>query len=235
MKSLRDEIKLRLEMSWTDLISSDQQEDFIRVKRGSHSKNTYYFYQHRKGESMICYILRHGKDDNTVRGGWSNAPLTEEGVSEVKALADKISLNPTLNITDIFSSDLLRAKQTAEIISSKLHIEVQFLAMFREVNNGVLAGMKNDIAKEKYPNLFWNTLEWDERYPEGESPKEFFERITIAWNEFKERVRLSHGNVLLVTHGGVINAIYHIENEIPYSNKTKSFSLKPANMISFEI
>ena len=184
---------------------------------------------------MICYILRHGKDDNTVRGGWSNAPLTEEGVSEVKALADKLSLDPTLNICKIFSSDLLRAKQTAEIISSKLNIEIQYLQEFREVNNGVLAGMKNDIAKEKYPNLFWNTLEWDERYPDGESPREFFERIKQAWDKFKSCVSLLQGNVLLITHGGVINAIHCIENNIPYSNKNKSISLKTANIISFEI
>jgi len=90
MKSLRDEIKLCLEVSWTNLISSDQQEDFIRVKRGSHSKNTYYFYQHRKGESMICYIMRHGKDVDSVRGGWSDVELTEQGKSEVE-LIGKIS------------------------------------------------------------------------------------------------------------------------------------------------
>lgn len=184
---------------------------------------------------MICYIVRHGKDDNAVRGGWSNAPLTEEGVSEVKAFAEKLSLNPTLNITDIFSSDLLRAKQTAEIISSKLHIEVQFLPLFREVNNGVLAGMKNDIAKEKYPTLFWNTLEWDECYPEGESPKAFFERINLAWENFKKLIHKAKGNVLLITHGGVINVIYHIENNIPYSNKNKTFSVKTAEMVQFEI
>ena len=40
MKSLRDEIKLRLEMDQTDLISSDQREDFIRVKRGFHRART---------------------------------------------------------------------------------------------------------------------------------------------------------------------------------------------------
>ena len=28
---------------------------------------------------MICYLVRHGKDDDTVRGGWSQQPLTDEG------------------------------------------------------------------------------------------------------------------------------------------------------------
>lgn len=184
---------------------------------------------------MICYLIRHGKDDNTIRGGWSDTPLTEQGKLEVEILANKLSNDLSLNITQIFSSDLMRAKQTAEIISSKLQVKVEYSPMFREVNNGILAGMKNDLAKEKYPNLFWNTLEWNECYPEGESPKMFFERISYAWNSFKERIRNSKNNVLLVTHGGVINAIYHIENGIPYSNKNKPISVKNAEIISFEI
>ena len=184
---------------------------------------------------MICYLIRHGKDDNTIRGGWSDTPLTEQGKLEVEILANKLSNDLSLNITRIFSSDLMRAKQTAEIISSKLQVKVEYSPMFREVNNGILAGMKNDLAKEKYPNLFWNTLEWNECYPEDESPKMFFERISYAWNSFKERIRNSKNNVLLVTHGGVINAIYHIENSIPYSNKNKPISVKNAEIISFEI
>ena len=67
---------------------------------------------------MICYLIRHGKDDNTIRGGWSDTPLTEQGKLEVEILANKLSNDLSLNITQIFSSDLMRAKQTAEIISS---------------------------------------------------------------------------------------------------------------------
>ena len=184
---------------------------------------------------MICYIVRHGKDDNTVRGGWSDTPLTAEGIMEVEKLASVLSKSLDLDIKKMYSSDLKRAKQTAEIISSHLCLDIEYLSDFREVNNGKLAGMKNDVAKEKYPNLFWNTLGWDECYPDGESPKQFFERISNAWNSFKERIHNSKSNVLLVTHGGVINVIYHIENGIPYSNKNKSFSVKNAEIIPFEI
>ena len=36
---------------------------------------------------MICYLARHGKDDDTVRGGWNQQSLTVEGKSQVNELA----------------------------------------------------------------------------------------------------------------------------------------------------
>ena len=44
-----------------------------------------------------------------------------------------------------------------------------------------------------------------------------------------------NGNVILITHGGVISIIYHIENKLTFSNKNTSFHIKPTEMISFEI
>ena len=45
---------------------------------------------------MYIYLIRHGKDDETVRGGWSNSPLTEEGILQVHRLADEIEKNQNL-------------------------------------------------------------------------------------------------------------------------------------------
>ena len=184
---------------------------------------------------MICYLIRHGKDDDSVRGGWSSAGLTEEGVREVEKLAERIGSETGMNVSEMFSSDLPRAKQTAEIISSRLGMRVEYLSEFRETDNGDLAGMKNSVAALKYPDLYWNTLEWDQCYPNGESPHLFFNRISSAWNEFKKKARELNGNVILVTHGGVINVIWHIENNIPYSNGSKAFSIEHTGIISFDI
>ncbi len=184
---------------------------------------------------MICYLIRHGKDDDRLRGDWSPTPLSEQGISEVQQLADHLAADPNFHVVRIFSSDLLRARQTAEILSSGLRIGVEYLPQFRETNNGVLAGMENAVATEKYPGLFWNTLEWDEGYPDGESPHQFFDRISAAWKTFKQNIQDTEGNVILVTHGGVINVIYHIEHGIQYSNKSKPISIKNAGIIAFNI
>lgn len=184
---------------------------------------------------MKCYLVRHGKDDDSVRGGWSAAPLTEQGIEQIKALASNLASNREMNVVRIFSSDLFRAKQTAEIISNELNIPVEYLPQFREVNNGVLAGMRNTDALKKFPGLFWSALDWNECYPEGESPCAFYNRVWNAWHEFTNTIHNQDGDVILITHGGVINIILYIINGLKYSNKTKPFYIKHAELISVEL
>ena len=182
---------------------------------------------------MTCYLARHGKDDDTVRGGWSGQPLTEEGKAQADELASFIQRSD-LGIQYIYSSDLLRAIQTAQSVADKLHLPIIQMPEFREVNNGDLAGMYNELASKMYPGLYWNTLEWEQRYPGGESPKEFYERIRTAWDAFQKMVLEQNENVLLVTHGGVINVILSIVNGEKYSNKTTMRKIQNAELIALE-
>ena len=184
---------------------------------------------------MICYLVRHGQDDDSVRGGWSTQPLTEEGRAQAARLADFIKRNNgTLKIKHIYSSDLERAKETAIPISEAIALPIEYLTEFRETNNGKLAGMKNDIAIKLYPGVFWNTLEWDEKYPDGESLKDFYERILNAWNDFSKKILNNGENVLLITHSGVINVILSTINGESYSNKNKPRKISHTEMLALE-
>ena len=184
---------------------------------------------------MICYLIRHGKDDETVRGGWSNHSLTSEGVEQVHNLGKEMCASK-MDIGKIYSSDIQRAKESAEILGGYLKCPITYMPEFREVNNGDLAGMKHEMAEEKFPGVYWNTLAYDECYPNGESPKIFFERVELAWNDFKERILKHTGKeVLLVTHGGVVEVILCIENGLAFSNKKKHFSTVNAKLIPIEI
>lgn len=184
---------------------------------------------------MTVYLVRHGKDDDTVRGGWSDHGLSPMGVKQVRALAEEIAA-ANMNVDCIYSSDIQRAAETAEILSRHLRCPIKYIPEMREVNNGVLAGMKNDVASEKYPGLYWSTLDYDECYPDGESPKIFFDRIKSAWSELiNKKLRQTTKDALLVTHGGVIEAILCIENGFAFSNKTKHFSVPYAKLIPVEI
>ena len=184
---------------------------------------------------MICYLVRHGKDDETVRGGWSDSPLCAEGIAQVEQLAIRLTKNPDFQIGCIFASDLNRSKQTADILNRSFQVPVEYCPLFREVNNGVLAGMKNEIAAVQFPGLYWSTLDWEEAYPEGESPKEFYERIRNGWERFKQDIRDLPYDVMLITHGGVMNVIQCIEHGVFYSNKMNPFPVGYAEMIAIEI
>lgn len=182
---------------------------------------------------MICYLVRHGKDDDTVRGGWSGLPLTDVGKEQADELASFVQRSD-LGIKRIYSSDLLRAIQTAQSVADRLHLPIIQMPEFREVNNGDLAGMDNELASKMHPGLYWNTLGWEQRYPGGESPKEFYERISTAWDAFQKMVLEQNENVLLVTHGGVINVILSIVNGEKYSNKTSMRKIRNAELITLE-
>ena len=179
-------------------------------------------------------LIRHGEDDNTVRGGWSSSPLTENGIRQSKMLADKL-VYKNIDIDKIYTSDLSRAYQTAEVIAEKYHLQPIKSTELREVNNGLLAGMKNEVADLKYPNLYWRYLEWEQQYPDGESPKEFYERIRNMWHKLSEEYATSNNNIAIITHGGVINIILSIITNEIYSNKNKQKSIPNASAIMLEL
>ena len=184
---------------------------------------------------MICHLVRHGQDDDSVRGGWGDTSLTAEGISQVVRLGERFASLAGAPIGCIYTSDLRRARQTADILSEYLSIPVVELSEFRETNNGVLAGMKNDVADKQYPGLYWSTFEWDEHYPGGESPHDFFNRISKAWINFKSQVRNLNFDVILVTHGGVLNVIQSIENNVQYSNRVNPYPVANGEMVSLII
>lgn len=178
----------------------------------------------------MIFLIRHGEDDNTRLGGWSDAGLSLAGIEQVKLATERI-VRGNYHIRHIFSSDLPRAKETADIIAEKLRIGVTILREFRETNNGDLAGISKERFQAEYPGLYYSSLEWDQRYPNGESPKQFYDRIRKAWEVFKNKADSLNGDVLLVTHGGVIDVVLCIEDGIPYTNRFVSHKAAYAEMI----
>lgn len=174
---------------------------------------------------MKAIFVRHGKDDDRYRGGWSELDLIPEGIEQAKLLAKYLKDNTHVyNIAHIISSDLPRTMTTAKFISAELELQIQKDFRLRETNNGDLAGMLNDTALKQYPGLFFSSLEPDEPYPSSESPNDFFMRIEKWFTDFCSHCHNSNDIVLVVTHGGVINIIYHLVNGIVWSNKGRSFN-----------
>lgn len=178
----------------------------------------------------MIYLMRHGADPSERYGGWSTYGLTEKGRTQVHNAKSNLR---NKGITQIYSSDLIRAKETAEIVADELLLKVTYLPQFRESNNGLLAGILKTEAVEKYPGIYWNALDWTETWPGGESPEQFFHRIQSAWYEFKKQV--GDDNVLLVSHGGVMNIILCLENGITYTNKETHFQINDAEIVQIDI
>ncbi len=144
------------------------------------------------------YLLRHGhslRQIKRIASCWPEKepfPLTEEGKNEVRATAKKLK-NKKIDL--IFSSDLLRTKQTAEIISKEIGAKIIFDKRLREYNVGIFNG--------KDPQLPWQYLEkkkdWiKSKIPEGESLADLRNRMYSFLKEVNERYQ--EMNILIVSH-----------------------------------
>ncbi|WP_195497382.1 histidine phosphatase family protein [Streptococcus constellatus] len=176
---------------------------------------------------MNILFVRHGKDSDQHRGGWSQLDLLPEGKREAKMLADYlVQHKEDYHFTKMITSDLKRAETTAEILARKLQLPVEKESTLRETNNGDLAGMLNSEANQKFPRLYFRSLAMDEHYPNGESPREFYQRIKTWFELFLKENHNSDETQIVVTHGGVINIIYHLLNQIEWTNKSNLFHVK---------
>ena len=176
---------------------------------------------------MNILFVRHGKDSEQHRGGWSQLDLLPEGKREAEALANYlVRYKEAYRLTKIITSDLKRAETTAEILARKLQLPIEKESTLRETNNGDLAGMLNSKADQKFPRLYFRSLAMDEHYPNGESPREFYQRIKTWFQRFLQENNNSDETQIVVTHGGVINIIYHLVNQIEWTNKSNLFHVK---------
>lgn len=163
----------------------------------------------------MIYLMRHGLDDESFIGGHSDVPLVPEGVNSIISARNFI-VNNNLVINKIFTSDILRSRQTADIVNSKLNVSIEESKYLRELDKGLLNGMNLEFAK-KYYSEYINLKDIYKKYPEGESLSDFYNRILYYFHDI-----LKEDNSLIITHRGVINMIYYIltNTKLDY-NKTR--------------
>ncbi len=164
----------------------------------------------------MIYLIRHGKDDEFYVGGHSDISLTEEGKEEIERIARFIKEN--LSIEKIYTSDVKRAEETAEIINKYLRLEIIKDAQLRELDKGILTGRKKDSLTE-LEKINLNTKDVNEKIIGGESMQDLYNRMKSL---YQENYFLDKDNSIIVTHRGVINMLYFILNNDKLSmNKTK--------------
>ena len=102
----------------------------------------------------MIYLIRHGQTDwNLDRKlqGQTDIPLNDNGRGQAEEVAKEIA---DLKIDRIISSDLLRAKETAEIINKKIGAVISFDKRLREVNYGDYEGKLIETIKDEEWDVF---------------------------------------------------------------------------------
>ena len=159
---------------------------------------------------MRILFARHGESEANLQKIISNRdlhhPLTDKGISQASALAERLS--NSFQVKTIWSSPILRAKETAEIVAKKLELPLKISPALREFDCGMLEGRTDPEAWNAYRKLI---RAWDEDQaykqrilPDGESFNDLKTRFVPFINGLFESSRALSGDILLITHGGLL-------------------------------
>jgi len=155
------------------------------------------------------FLVRHGQTPSNNQGllnGRNDTPLTPLGHAQAERAAERLAeLRP---LHALYSSPLRRARETAEPIAQRLNLPVQLHEGLTEFNFGLAEGLTLEEVRERFPAIFARVMsganDLDLRFPEGESAREFYERVDRTMREILAAHRGQR--IVIVSHGGVIGA-----------------------------
>lgn len=161
----------------------------------------------------VIYLVRHGETDWNKESrlqGQKNTSINNLGKIQAQTLAKCLD-NEQFKVNAIYSSDLMRAKETAEIVGAKLNLNVSFHSGLRERFFGKLEGTTLKDINDRYPNF--NVMDTEQnRLLNIELFDDFKKRVYNAVLDISKKQ--INRNVVIISHGAAINVFLH---KISYS------------------
>lgn len=193
---------------------------------------------------MNIYLIRHGRQDSKLCN--VDVKLSPEGREQADLVGKRLE---KFNIDAVYSSNLIRAVETADIINEHLNKPRFYDDRLEEANFGEMTGLENDVIKTRYKDFLEKraSMVEDVSYPGGgDCSASVFERAFAA---IQDIVKEDYENVCIVTHGGVIRSLLtgivqaaperwltygrNLENcsitELLYDKDTKSYHIERLN------
>jgi probable phosphoglycerate mutase len=185
-------------------------------------------------------LIRHGETAwNALRKlqGHIDIPLNAEGTRQAKALAAALQFE---KLDALFSSDLLRASQTAGEIARLQGLTPRLDAELRERCFGGFEGQLYSELPSLYPEEYteWRNRDPDFRFPSspenkqlsGESTRAFQARVMDCIAYYCERYPKQ--KIAMVAHGGVLECAYRAAHDLPL-NAERSITIYNASINRF--
>jgi len=143
-------------------------------------------------------LVRHGQSVWNADGRWqgqADPPLSELGEEQAVAAARALGM-----VDAIYASDLERAHHTAQIVAAQLGADVVVAPNLRERNAGEWEGKTRAEIDEGWPGFLESG-----RRPAGYEPDDSV--IARAFTALEAIAAAHDGDVLVVTHGGVVRVV----------------------------
>ncbi len=152
------------------------------------------------------YMIRHGKIDEGAEKryiGVTDLPLCNEGIEQAGRLKEYFS---GIDIEKAYSSPLIRCVQTSEIILDGRNVAKQLIDELKEIDMGEWEGESFSYIKNRFPELYEKRGRHIDTFnpPGGESFYQVQKRVLPV---FENIIGNSDGNVMIITHAGVIRVI----------------------------
>jgi probable phosphoglycerate mutase len=141
----------------------------------------------------MIFLIRHGETaSNAARIVQTpDVPLSDRGMAQAKRLAARLAAE---GISEILSSDLLRAQMTATEVRATTGAALRFEPLLQERNYG-------DIRGRAYAEIGADILSPEYEPPGGERWEEFHARVDAAWIEIRGTAERTAGSLAVITHG----------------------------------
>jgi probable phosphoglycerate mutase len=147
------------------------------------------------------YLIRHARQSSSLCN--VNVDLSEIGKKQADLLGKRMA---GYEIDALYSSDLIRAVETADIMNQYLNLDHQIREGIREIDFGDLEGNSEDYNNEHFKEFKAERAKLvnDLPFPNGECGQEVFDRAIKVIDEIKNG---SANNIAIVTHGGTIRSL----------------------------
>jgi probable phosphoglycerate mutase len=168
---------------------------------------------------MRLLLIRHGESEHSRRGmiaGYASCPgLTARGFQQTHALAERLrATGEAADCAVLLSSTVLRARQTAEVLSKELSLgPIQQDCDLCELHPGAADGMLWEAYREMYGDFDLVAEPGRPFAPGAESWREFLDRVQMTLDRLV--ARFDGQNVIVVTHAGFIVAAFLVLFAIP--------------------
>ena len=168
---------------------------------------------------------------NGMVGSWTDWDITELGISQAEKIGEKLAQELSGKNYVMYSSDLLRAKHTAEIIAKHLKLEVKLRQELRERNLGKCVGKSVQWMKENKETIE-KTVD-DRLFSDAESKRDEWKRLKPFFDEIMSN---DEENIIIVSHGDLLSVfnMMWIGLEVEMTEKFELFGLSGGVTFMFQ-
>jgi len=174
-------------------------------------------------------VVRHGETAWNAQAriqGHLDSPLNEEGLAQALLVGERLGHEA---FDHLYCSDLGRVLQTVQPIADRSGRQPRITERLRERNLGVFQGRTSAECRRDWPEDYVRFHQRDPDYamPGGESIRQVYQRVS---GFFDETAAAHRGQcVLVVTHGGVLDALYRHATGMPL-DRVRDFSIYNASL-----